>query len=419
MVYFCSVINNKQLMKKTVLSLVFICLELAAFSQEQNGTKNLNDRLNDLEEKVERMGKLKFSGYIQTQWTWNHADVSSGDQNDFSIRRGRLKAAYTNEYGEAVIQIDATEDGVKLKDAYLKLQTPKIAWGAIRGGVFDRPFGYEISYSSSRRESPERSRVFLALFPKERDLGAEIILKGLSNTLLENFSLNAGLFAGNGGQAKETDSRKDFIGHLSYNKKFDTFSYGLGVSLYSGGVRLAGENSQKAYKIYGGAFVEDPGLNPGDYAKRLYHGVDGQLGIHSVLGTTSLRGEYLWGTQPGASGGSISPTGAITSDIYVRNFNGYYVQLVQDIGASKHSLVAKYDAYDPNTRLSKNECQTVGDVAYSTFGFGYLFRANQNLRVMCYYEINSNEKVNNDKVDSKYTKNLKDDVFTLRLQYKF
>ena len=29
------------------------------------------------------------------------------------------------------------------------------------------------------------------------------------------------------------------------------------------------------------------------------------------------------------------------------------------------------------------------------------------------------EKVKNDKVDAKYNKNIKDDVFTLRLQYKF
>lgn len=406
-------------MKKSVLFLFCVLPALSVHSQEVTSTEEMNNRLSTLESKVEKMGQLKFSGYIQTQWTWNHADVPTGDQNDFSVRRGRLKAAYSTKYGEAVLQIDATEEGVDIKDAYLKLQAPQAKWVAFRGGVFDRPFGYEISYSSSRRESPERSRVFLALFPKERDLGGELIFTGPENTFLNKLTLNLGLFAGNGGQSKETDSRKDVIGHLSYADKCNNFTYGLGASLYSGGVRLAGEEGQKAYKLVNGAFAEDTGLAIGDYAKRQYYGFDGQVGLTSSIGVTSLRGEYLWGTQPGASGGSKSPTGAITSDIYVRKFNGYYLQLVQDIGTTKHSLVAKYDAYDPNTKLSENECQTAGDVAYSSFGFGYLFRANQNLRVMCYYEINSNEKVNNDKVDAMYNKNIKDDVFTLRLQYKF
>ena len=405
-------------MKKTGLLLLLVLPGLYGNSQETLD-QDLNQRVSDLETKVEKMGKLKFSGYVQTQWTWNHADVPTGDQNDFSIRRGRLKAAYTNTYGEAVIQIDATEDGVKVKDAYLKLQAPTVEWVALRGGIFDRPFGYEISYSSSRRESPERSRIFQTLFPKERDLGAELIFKGPANTQFQPLTLNIGLFSGNGGQAKETDSRKDFIGHLSYTRKLDNFTFGIGTSLYAGGVRLAGDDQQKAYKFYNGTFVEDVSLKPGDYAKRQYHGVDGQVGLSSVLGMTSLRGEYLWGTQPGAVGGSKSPTGAITSDIYVRKFNGYYLQLVQDIATSKHSIVAKFDAYDPNTKVSKNECQTEGDIAYNTFGIGWLFRANQNIRVMCYYEVNTNEKVINEQVDAKYSKNIKDDAFTLRLQYKF
>ncbi|MDR0745390.1 MAG: OprO/OprP family phosphate-selective porin [Mediterranea sp.] len=405
-------------MKKAGLFLLSGMLCLYGYSQE-TPDQDINERVGNLEANVEKMRQLRFSGYVQTQWTWNYAGVSTGDQNDFSIRRGRLKAAYTNKYGEAVFQIDATEEGVKVKDAYLKLQTHTVEWVALRGGIFDRPFGYEISYSSSRRESPERSRIFQTLFPKERDLGAELIFKGPANTHFQPLTLNIGLFSGNGGQAKETDSRKDFIGHLSYTKKSDNFTCGIGTSLYAGGVRLAGNEQQKAYIFLDGAFVEDTALKPGDYAKRQYYGFDGQIGLSSMLGMTFLRGEYLRGTQPGAKGGSKSPTGAITTDIYVRKFNGYYLQFVQDICASKHSIVAKYDAYDPNIKTSGNGCRNEGDIAYHTVGFGWLFRANQNLRIMCYYETNVNERVNNEQVDTKYNKNVKDDMFTLRLQYKF
>jgi hypothetical protein len=403
-------------MKKVGLILLFGAPCLYGHAQE---SPDLNERVDNLEAKVKQMGQLKFSGYVQTQWNWNQADVSAGNQSGFSVRRGRLKATYANPYGEAVFQIDATEEGVKVKDAYLKVQAPTVAWAALRGGIFDRPFGYEISYSSSRRESPERSRIFQTLFPKERDLGAELIFKGPANTPFQPLTLNIGLFAGNGGQAKETDSRKDLITHLSYIKKSDNFTYGAGVSLYAGGVRLAGNDQQKAYRFLNGAFTEDTTLKPGDYAGRRYYGLDGQVGLSSTFGMTSLRGEYLWGTQPGAAGGSKSPTGAITSDLYVRKFNGYYLQFVQDIGASKHSVVVKYDAYDPNTKVSGNECPTEGDIAYHTFGLGWLFRANQNLRIMAYYDMNANEKVTNGQINAKYNRDIKDDVFTLRLQYKF
>jgi hypothetical protein len=392
-------------MKKAGLFLLFGAPCLYGYSQE---APDMNGRIGNLEARIEEMGRLRFSGYVQTQWTWNQADVSAGNQNMFSIRRGRLKAAYSNAHGEAVFQIDATEEGVKVKDAYLKVQTPDVEWIALRGGIFDRPFGYEISCSSSRRESPERSRIFQTLFPKERDLGAELIVKGPANTPLQPLALNIGLFSGNGGQARETDSRKDVIGHLSYTQKLDNVTYSIGASLYAGGVRLAGDERQKAYAFRDGAFVEDAALKPGGYAKRQYYGFDGRIGLSSALGMTFLQGEYLRGTQPGAAGGSKSPTGAVTADIYMREFSGYYLQFVQDAGASRHSIALKYDAYDPNRKVSGNGCPTEGDVAYRTFGFGWLFRADRNLRLLCYYEMNASEKAD-----------IKDDVFTLRMQYRF
>lgn len=387
------------------------------YSQESNPTNE--ERLDALESKVDKMGQFKFSGYVQTQWTWNEAEVSTGKQNNFSIRRGRVKLTYSNKYGEAVFQIDATENGVNIKDAYLRIREPSVKWASLRAGVFDRPFGYEISYSSSNRETPERSRVFQTLFPKERDLGAEIVLKGPDASFLKHFTLNAGIFAGNGGQAKETDSHKDFIGHLAYQKSTGNINFGLGTSLYAGGVRLAGDETQKAYKMENKTFTEDTELTPGEYAQRTYYGFDGQFSITSLIGKTSLRAEYLWGKQPGSELGSNSPTGAIKTDIYSRDFNGYYLYFIQDIGKSKHSLVARYDAYDPNTAVSKNECETIGDIAYSTFGFGWLFRANSNLRLMAYYELVSNEKVKNDVIPAGFAENMSDNLFTLRLQYKF
>lgn len=374
-------------------------------------TQDVGERAGGLEAKAEGMGRLRFSGYVQAQWMWTR-ETAAGGRNGFSIRRGRLKAAYADKCGEAVFQIDATEEGVKVKDAYLKLQAPDVEWIALRGGIFNRPFGYEIAYSSARRESPERSRIFRTLFPQERDLGAELVVKGRKDTPLEGLAINAGLFSGNGGQAKETDSRKDFIGRLSYAGKAGRLNYEAGASLYAGGVRLAGSGRQRAYRFVDGAFVEDGSLRRGGYARRRYYGFDGGAGLRSALGTTFFRGEYLWGTQPGAAEGSHSPTGAVTADVYVRKFAGYYLQLVHGMGASRHSVVAKYDAYDPNVKVSGSGCRTEGDMAYRTFGLGWLYQANQNLRVMCYYEAAAGEK-------SGRQAGTKDEAFTLRLQYTF
>ncbi|MCC8089690.1 MAG: OprO/OprP family phosphate-selective porin [Rikenellaceae bacterium] len=395
-------------------ALALVCTG-AAFSQE---LPELEGRVSDLEKKVSALSNLKISGYVQAQWQWNESGVADGTQNTFSVRRGRIKTAYSNNYGQAVMQIDVTEGGVSIKDAYLTLKTPKLQWASFTAGVFDRPFGYEISYSSSTRESPERSKVFLTLFPKERDLGAKLTFKGLKGTALEGFGIEGGLFTGNGGAAKETDSKKDFIGRLGYSNTFGNITFGAGFSTYQGGVRLNGD--AKAYKLENDKFVVDNSIQSGQYAKRQYYGFDLQFAVTSVLGRSQIRAEYLWGQQPGFKAKSDSPTGAVSGDIYIRDFSGYYVYFIQDIATTKHTFVAKIDGYDPNRKIKRLENLTDGDVCYVTLGLGWLFRATDNIRIMAYYDIVKNERSGGyNEVSDKFKRDLKDDVFTLRFQYKF
>ncbi len=73
-----------------------------------------------------------------------------------------------------MLQIDAIQTGVTVKDAYVLVTEPWTQSLGFQMGIFDRPFGYEISYSSSSRESPERSRMYQTLFPGERELGAKL-----------------------------------------------------------------------------------------------------------------------------------------------------------------------------------------------------------------------------------------------------
>lgn len=376
-----------------------------------------------------QQGGFKLSGYIQTQFQWGEEDASLkvGAANEnrqepfnrFGIRRGRLKFTYSHPIASAVFQLDITEKGVGVKDAYLNISEPWLGIFSLRTGVFDRPFGFEISHSSSSRESPERSTIFQTLFPEERDLGAMLVIKGPLGSVWNIVELRGGLFAGNGIK-QDNDSKKDFIGQLVLNKSYDKFSFGAGVSYYHGFVY---QGTNTVYTIKGGGFEADTNdANAGMYAKRQYFGFDARFSIKSVLGTTTLRGEYIFGTQPGTDKSSKSPNSSSlpAGDTYIRPFGGGYTVLAHDIASTPLSVLVKYDWYDPNTKVAGNEIGTnhtgAADVKRSALGFGAAWHIMRNLKLTAYYDLVRNETSAN--IEG-MRGDLKDNMFTLRLQYKF
>lgn len=421
-------------MKKNTLLLSCLFIYATSFAQQEEPEltplEKLEQQTQAIEESIIKLPKFKASGYIQTQFQYGeeNASLKVGIKNEnseksfnrFGVRRGRIKFTYTEGIASAVFQLDVTEKGVGLKDAYLNLKDPWAGTNSLQAGVFDRPFGYEISYSSSRRESPERSTIFQTLFPDERDLGGMLTLQAAKTSSWNFLKLQAGFFAGNGIK-QETDNRKDFISHLSATKTIGSdISFSLGASYYNGGVYQGTEN---VYKMDGNSFaLNNDANNVGKFAKREYFGFDGQFIAVSSIGMTQIRGEYLWGIQPGTKTGSKSPNASSlpTTDTYIRNFSGGYAMLVQDLGTLPLSAVVKYDWYDPNTKVAKNDIglnnTDKGDVAYNTLGLGLLWRINSALRVQAYYEMVKNELSESLSV---YAKDLKDNLFILRLQYKF
>lgn len=420
-------------MKKWIISLICslsLTICLAQEEVEEGLIEKLQNQTTEQNEILKKLQKLKVSGYIQTQYQWGqeHASLKVGGKNTntdksfdrFGIRRGRIKFSYEENIASGVFQLDLTEKGIKFKDAYLQIKDPWLKTNALRAGIFDRPFGFEISHSSSRRESPERSTVFQTLFPDERDLGAMLHLQAGKNSPWHFLKLEAGLFAGNGIK-EETDSRKDFIGHLSANKDISSdLAIGGGLSYYHGSVYQGTEN---VYKMEGKSFILDSQPdNKGEFARRQYIGIDAQLYVNSAFGLTQLRAEYLFGQQPGQESGSKSPNSSELPDIdtYIRKFKGGYVVFIQDLGSIPLSAIFKYDWYDPNTKVKKNEIGLnhtgQADILRYTYGVGILWKITNYLRLQAYYDFNNNEKTEN---ISGYTNNRKDDVFTLRLQYKF
>lgn len=419
--------------KKVITFICGLFLSATIFAQspqsDTSRVQTLEQKTSDVESSVRKLQRFKVSGYVQAQYQFGEKDaalkVGSANENSenafhrIGIRRGRIKFAYENEIASGVFQLDLTEKGVGVKDAYLSIQDPWLNTFSLKAGIFDRPFGYEISYSSSRRESPERSTVFQTLFPDERDLGLMLTVQAPETSAWHFLKLEAGLFAGNGIK-QETDNRKDFITHLSAEKKVGkSVTLGGGLSYYNGGVY---QGSDRVFTIDENFFVVDSINNKGNFAKRQYFGIDARISIKSVIGTTQLRGEYLFGQQPGSDKSSKSPNASTlpTHNTYIRNFNGWYVMLVQDIGKLPLSVVAKYDVYNPNTQIIGNEIglnnSTSADLAQSTLGVGLLWNATKDIRLQAYYEFNQNEKSQN---ISGYEKDKKNNVFTLRLQYKF
>ncbi len=375
---------------------------------------------------------FKVSGYVQAQYQYGQQDaalkVGTGNENPdegfnrIGIRRGRIKFTFEEDIFSAVFQVDITEKGVGFKDAYLNLKDPWGGSNALRAGIFDRPFGYEISYSSSRRESPERSTVFQTLFPDERDLGAMLVLQPSKKSKWNFLKLEAGLFAGNGIK-QETDNKKDFIGHLSLSKAFGPqkkVALGGGFSYYNGSVYRGTPN---IYRLDdNGAFVLSSDQSfVGKFAKREYFGIDLQFSADWALGRTAINGEYLWGQQPGTAGSSKSPNASTlpTGDTYIRDFSGWYVMLVQSFGKLPLSAVVKYDVYDPNSKVSKDQIGQGGtgktDARQSALGFGLLWDATKNFRLTGYYELVNYEK----SAHLAALDQIKANAFTLRLQYKF
>ena len=246
-----------------------IFFHLTIFAQEENpdtsnvSTKELQEQIEQLKLNNESVNeilldtksyldlarKLKFSGYIQTQYQASDAIGSaqypigsfSGGLfptnvgSRFQVRRGRLKIQFENDltFSQYVLQFDVTQNGLGIKDAYINIKDPWVKSWNMRMGVFDRPFGFEVGYSSSMRETPERSRMSQTLFPGERELGAMIEFSPEVGDWT-NYNLKLGVFNGVLPTANENDNSKDIIGRAGtmFPLEEQNISIDGGISMY-------------------------------------------------------------------------------------------------------------------------------------------------------------------------------------------
>ena len=486
-------------MKIRFLTIACACLLGSGMmkAQELSEMEEMDARIGAVENSVRLLQKFKVSGYIQTQFQYgqsqedgtyfkltranayeNSANIPGvtpteykglDDFYRFGVRRGRIKFTYTDGLAEGVLQLDLTDAGIGFKDVYLSVKDPWIGTCAIKAGIFDRPFGFEIAYSSSRRESPERSRIFQRLFPGERDMGVSLTLQPAKSSPLNILKFEGGLFSGNGTNTtaafRQFDSHLDFIGRLSFVKPLGNGDMVLsgGVSGYFGGVR---QSDAIVYVMKDNRFVIDSDKkdNIGKFAKRQYIGFDLQFNTITAAGLTQLRGEFIMGEHPqnaaGGFGFNATAYPAISGATYMRKLNGGYVILTQDLGTLPFTAVLKYDWFNPNKDVSGNEIAkpftdaeiaantskpnsimrangtgNYGEITKTNFGLGLMWRVSPAIRLTAYYDIASNETTehikntyNKDASGNDIKKELigygyeevrPGNCFTLRLQYKF
>lgn len=430
--------------KALSISIILLLLHCYGFAQrylaDYDSTLFIRDTVRPV---VKRFENLHISGYMQPQFqqgqekgiaTYAGGNFATNSNSRFMLRRARVKMDYrlpgkTEGFPLALFtfQFEATERDVNVRDVFARIYEPSKHNFSLTTGLFARPFGYEVNLSSSFRESPERGRMSQILMPSERDLGAmfsyESQKKGRRNPSLK---YDIGVFNGQGKSGPaEFDSYKDIISRLSLKPMplSKRFSVSGGLSfLYGGWAQATKYKFEMGNKGGNAAFIVDSSItNIGEKAPRQYYGADAQILLKHHWGKTEIRGEYWRGTQPGTAATTVNPGTLPLTPTYIRDFDGAFFYFLQNIFNTHWEVMAKYDWYDPNSKVKGKQVGVMGsnmteaDVRYNTFGFGITHYMTENLKLLAYYDIVKNEKTSL----TGYTTDIKDNVLTIRIQLRF
>jgi phosphate-selective porin len=344
----------------------------------------LDERVLVNEADLGKLNKIKVSGYIQSQWELYDKNrvVTNEPTNTFYVRRGRVKFTYEALDGvKFVIQPDFISSGVSLKDAYAVVNIPKFKDFTLWAGQFNR-INYEVEYSSSQREVLERSRVIRAIYPGEREIGVKLEYIGSKLPLKFQLMTMNGNFTGT--QAKDVDSEKDIMARLVYSIKLP--DAGVGIDL--GGNTYLGSNKAKINPYVSNSDGTLDSVNVGHNLDKKWFGGEIQI-FADVLGGLAIKGEYIAGTNSVASTTTSPAYNAsigtkLGSANKLNNFAGYYLYFIKNIGP-KNQLIARYDYYDPNTKLSGD--MAASSVNCKTLTVSWQHYLNDFIRITVNYEM--------------------------------
>jgi phosphate-selective porin len=375
---------------------------------QQGKLNSIDERVLTNESDLGKLTKIKLSGYIQAQWESYGADLekSNGYSNTYYIRRARVKFTYEAADGvKFVLQPDFSTGNLSLKDAYAVVNIPRFKSWSLWAGQMNRP-DYEVEYSSGQREVLERSRVIRAIYPGEREVGVKLEYNGVKIPLkFQLMAMNGNFTAA---QAKDVDSRKDLMARLVYSIQLPGAGLGIdfGPNVYYGG------NLSKTNKyIKNSDGTIDSLKSAWTYLDKNWVGAEIQI-FADVLGGTAIKGEYVAGINSTPSSVAANSTRAqlLASPSLYNNFSGYYIYFIKNIG-SKNQFVARYDYYDPNTKVSGDNAGS--NLYYKTWTLAWQYYLNDNIRISLNYEMPKNE------INATNPTDKKDNTLGVRIQAKF
>ncbi len=390
-----------------------------AMIETKDRLDGMNENLATLNSDVSILKWVKVSGYLQARWEYmdSLANFTAGPDlkqnngaSNLYIRRGRIKFSVTpNTTSKYVIYFDASKNTVSLKEAYAELSKSfNYHTFALTVGQFNYPFGYEIEYSSSQRDFPERSAAENALFKGERDRGLN-----LTYTAPKYFSANVGIFNGYGIDDKnyswwDPTRQKDIIARA----KAKLGMLDVGVSGYWGEYFQPGTAAVAAsttWRDNNGDHVVDSNevtntaakaAVPGFSKDKTRYGVDAQLYLDVLpIGGTAVRGEYYWAEDYDKTGGVDSLVGR----------QGWYLWLSQAI-STKLGAALRYDYWDPNTETAIND-------ALGTLSMAMHYYYDGNVRITAAYDMP--RRLKGQSTFAKVKNDPEDNRFTLQFQFMF
>lgn len=391
-----------------------------------------DERLMAAESELYKLTKIKLSGYIQAQWDYYDFETKPVPNNTFYLRRARIKFTYEGIDGvKFVLQPDFSTNNLSLKDAYAVINDRWLHTFSIWAGQFNRP-SYEVEYSSSQREVLERSKVIRTLYTGEREVGVKLEANPQKLPLKFQFAAFNGNFNGKDGKdAKDNDNWKDMMARLVYSFKLP--KAGIGIDLGINGYYGTTKTNASKYVLNSENVLDS--VTVGDLLKRKWMGAEMQF-YWDLLGGLAIKGEYLFGqnaslgtstttvTQSGGTPGTTNSGGTVTTTTTgqssttktvvtpnkTRQFSGFYVYLIKNIG-KKHQFIARFDGYDPNTKLSGDNAKS--ELNYYTLDFAWQYYFDENIRITLMYDMPFNEK------NSTAPDQIKDNTISIRIQAKF
>lgn len=370
--------------------------------------ESMNEQMQTVQADVDKMKKIRFSGYAQARWEHGEdqsdsvrvsaGTVTPANKERFYIRRARLKMTYdSSPLSQAVVYFDGGQDRtIRLLEAYVTLLdpwTPDHRHG-LTAGQFNVPFGYELERSSSVRELPERSRAENTLFSGERDRGLKLVSQWTPQFETVVSVLNGGGVNSTNYPTTDPTSSKDFVARARYSQ---------GVI-------------DGAVSWYSGKEIT-PLTGPDVSTDKTRFGADAQIYYAlPTVGGGSMKGEFFSGQNinadslrvlvpaPAAGGPTLLRSGA-NSDHLATDFTGFYVIWVQNLG-EKLQFAGRYDAFDPNTDLDHDQYERIG-LGLNWFWDGFT-------RITAAYDVQTTDRL----VSGKYI-DPKDNLWTVQFQHKF